>query len=170
MTTTKTREEREAMDVLWFVFNNHVEGDPVMCVTQSEDLPWIFFGMDARRPYWDCDASDECHECWPQCGYCFSKCDLDGVCYEDECPTTAFTVWAKWQDMAGPPWFRAAYRKLEEGRAASPWRPPIPTRWRAPLLPRVTDSVLYYPQSLEAWQLPTVERVWYNIVILSIRR
>ena len=165
-----TRRESEDLDVLFGVFGNHLTDDPVRCLAQSEDLPWVFFGMDARRPYWDCDLAGECWECWPLCGYCFHICNPhDGVCEDDECPRNALDIRTGWERMSGPPWFTGAYRRLEEGSAASPWRPVI-TRWRAPLRSRSTDLTVYYPEALAAWGAPSLPVLWRNILILSIDR
>ena len=121
--------------------------------------------MEIRE--YPCDDSDECYQCWPRCAYCWRTCGLDGECDDEECLTNQ--CWTSAHLVARPPWFTNAYHDLQQAIGRSPWRPPPTTSSRPPLVPLATDSVLYYPQMLEAWRCRNVREVWASMFFMYPR-
>lgn len=158
------RDLRDSRIIAENVFR-HVTDDPVRCVAESEDLHWVFFGMDWREAVSDCDLMEDCYNCWPRCAYCFYTCSLDGECDrdEDDCPTHADWATVAARRVSGPPWFTWAYREVAQAMAATPWRPKPLRRWRPPLRPSTEDHVLYYPECLAFCHGLHMGHVWRGI-------
>ena len=162
---TKQRRHDENYDVATRVFPWIDE--PVQCLAQSQDLHWCFFAMDvAESP---CDWIRECFQCWPLCAYCWYVCDLDGYCDQEECLTNEPWARKKTSSIHGPPWFEQAYTELYEAIITTPWRPKT-IWWRTPKRKTAQDSVLYYPEVLEAYRVSSIEAVWRNMFVLTVKK
>lgn len=144
----------------WWSWRNEWMKD-VKCLEQSDDLNWLFFG--GRVINGSCELMDECYECWPLCTYCGFTCNpYDGICENDEyhetgetCPTS--TDWAfVGYKMTGLPWFVSAYLEVAKAADANPYTPPEFVEWWAPMVLSELDQVVYYPQSIVAFNTDTV--------------
>ena len=158
---------REARHVAETVFH-WIDEEPVTCIALNEDLPWCFFGMDVREPY--CNLIGECYRCWPLCPYCWTSCDPDGMCDDEECITHENWANLRHYGVTGPPWFTQPFTKLLEALNAAPWRPPTLILWRVPMKPSPRDSFVYYPQVLEAFGAQNMRDVWDSISFLRFPR
>ena len=135
------------------------------CLDQSDDLNWMFFGQKVINA--TCDNIGVCFQCWPRCCYCWSTCYPDGECENDEfeetgvcCPTATSWIYTSLRTMDGaPPWFRQPYVEAERCAYANPWRPSPRTAWRAPMVLTPSDTVVYYPQALEAFRCEKTDQL-----------
>ena len=158
-------DQRENRHIADRVFR-WVEDEPVMCVAQSEDLHWVFFGMDWREPW--CDLMSECTHCWPLCAWCWYDCTEDGECRRDDCETHEHWAATAAARVSGPPWFTLPYRELRQAIKDTPWRPQSLIRWRPPLRPSIGDNVLYYPEALATCRGRSMRDVWRSLAFLSL--
>ena len=159
--------ERDERNTQWGAFWNYP--DAVMCIVQSDDLNWSFFGMEVLDQH--CDRMEDCYQCWPLCAYCWFTTDQDGICDREECPTHEPWAWRNFRQnpIPGPPWFNQAYLEIQQAMSQNPWRPKAKRKWRAPLVPDLQDEILYFPLLLQTGNHRHMNDVWKSVHRLQVK-